>query len=250
MHLIHQVGPHAPDSSYARVSFDTSMPFGRERDTPTVANVSRDAGLTIEWSKLGEASTVGCLSISFAGRLQLHGYFPWDWKDQWHTDYGASDEHPNRDKRGGQQIARREISGLTADGERAIAVVLKQIGAGNRKHRDSGPRSRTLYSTGDVGTSRSHPTAAVSTSTAGAYYVARVLSYSANWRWPLDGSSGDTGCPTRKPSGQSACQPPASHHRRTGARRTGAGCPATGRNAQDPVDAQALEILPSGALLT
>jgi glycogen debranching enzyme len=142
MHLVHEVGPHAPDSSYARVAFDAVLPFGSEHDGPTVAKAGRDAGLTVEWSRIDRAGAVGGLSVSFAGTLTMHGYFPWDWEGVWHANYGASDERAGQERPVGhreRQIACHEISGLTADGECAIALVLQQVTGGNRRDHDGGP---------------------------------------------------------------------------------------------------------------
>jgi neutral trehalase len=134
MQLVHQVGPHAPDGSYACVAFDADLPIGRERDSPRVAKTGRDAGVTIEWSRLDRANAVGRLSVSFAGTLELRGYFPWDWEGVWHAACGAGNERVGRETPVGQpelQTASHEISGLTADGECAIAVVLLQVAGGD-----------------------------------------------------------------------------------------------------------------------
>jgi hypothetical protein len=83
MHIVHEVGPYAPDGSYARVSFDTYLPLGKGHDTPTVAKTGRVAGLTLEWSRRTDQLVVGRLSISYHGVLEVRGYFPWDWRGTW-----------------------------------------------------------------------------------------------------------------------------------------------------------------------
>ena len=83
LHIVHEVGPCAPDGSYARVSFDTYLPFGSGHDTPTVAKTGRVAGLTLEWSRIDDMSVVGRVSASFDGVVEACGYFPWDWGGAW-----------------------------------------------------------------------------------------------------------------------------------------------------------------------
>jgi len=39
--LVHDVGPHDPDGGYARVEFDTALPFGKGDDTPLVKKATQ-----------------------------------------------------------------------------------------------------------------------------------------------------------------------------------------------------------------
>ena len=81
--LVHRVGPHAPDGSYARISFDLGLPFGLERETPLVKKSEREMLLTLEWSRQGENALVGRVLTSFAGAVELTPFFPWDWAGTW-----------------------------------------------------------------------------------------------------------------------------------------------------------------------
>ena len=58
---IGEVGPHAPDSSYCRVSWK---------------NAPRDALMTLEWSRINNTTVVGRLSAKAGFRLVLETYFP------------------------------------------------------------------------------------------------------------------------------------------------------------------------------
>lgn len=80
--LVHDVGPHDPDGGYARVEFDTSLPFGKGDDTPLVRKSRRTAGLTVEWSRTEEGALLRA-TVAFRGVLELRGYFPWDWAGHW-----------------------------------------------------------------------------------------------------------------------------------------------------------------------
>ncbi|MGD2135186.1 MAG: trehalase family glycosidase, partial [Gemmatimonadales bacterium] len=101
-YLVHEVGPHAPDGSYARVSFDTSLPFGRGDETPIVEKSGRAADLTLEWSRTDEGAVLRAVA-GFTGTLELRGYFPWDWAGTWRVDHGA-------------------LVGASADGEVTLTV--------------------------------------------------------------------------------------------------------------------------------
>jgi glycogen debranching enzyme len=109
LHIVHEVGPCAPDGSYARVSFDTHLPLGKGHDTPTVVKSGRSPGLTIEWSKTGECTAVARLSIAYDGVLEVYGYCPWDWRGTWSTI--------------GEPTGCR-LDARTADGESALVALL------------------------------------------------------------------------------------------------------------------------------
>jgi len=81
--LVHQVGPHAPDGSYARISFDLGLPLGLERETPLVRKENREAWMTLEWSRQGENGLVGRVTTNYVGILELIPFFPWDWEGTW-----------------------------------------------------------------------------------------------------------------------------------------------------------------------
>ena len=84
-YLTHEVGPHAPDGRYARIVFDLDLP-GRGPDTPIVPRTGRRPGLVLEWGRTGGSAVVGRAILDFEGRLELRGYFPWDWRGAWRRD--------------------------------------------------------------------------------------------------------------------------------------------------------------------
>ncbi|UCD23147.1 MAG: hypothetical protein JSW51_08780 [Gemmatimonadota bacterium] len=119
LHVVHEVGPCAPDASYARVSFDTYLPFGKGHDTPTIAKSGRVAGLTLEWSRNGQDSVVGRLAVSFDGVVELRGYFPWDWSGAWKRDRPAD----QADSESGVHL-----TATTTDGESILHLALHRDG--------------------------------------------------------------------------------------------------------------------------
>jgi len=124
LHIVHEVGPCAPDGSYARVSFDTYLPFGREHDTPTVAKTGRVAGLTLEWSRVGDTSVVGRVSASFDGVIEARGYFPWDWSGAWKLGGHTSLPHTI-----GKTSC--QFTGESQDGEATFILSMQQVTARN-----------------------------------------------------------------------------------------------------------------------
>ena len=86
--LAHEVGPHAPDGSYARVAFDVDLPLGLGNDTPKVPAAERRAGLTVEWARGGDAVDVR-VQAAYEGVLEVRGYFPWDWTGHWRVAPGV-----------------------------------------------------------------------------------------------------------------------------------------------------------------
>ncbi|MEJ2237655.1 MAG: trehalase family glycosidase [Gemmatimonadales bacterium] len=117
MHIVHEVGPHAPDGSYARISFDTYLPLGKGRDTPTVTKTGRVAGLKLEWSVVDRDTVVGRLDVSYSGTLELRGYFPWDWEGAWLMAPNPWETTSDADL--------VVISGVTSDGESSLSVKLR-----------------------------------------------------------------------------------------------------------------------------
>ena len=90
LYLVHDVGPHDPDGTYARVAFDTDLQFGRRDETPIVAKVDRRAGLTVEWARTATGAIMRA-TVQFAGILELRGYFPWDWTGEWKVKTGTQE---------------------------------------------------------------------------------------------------------------------------------------------------------------
>jgi len=110
--LVHEVGAHAPDGSYARVSFDLDLPFGQGGDTPLVRKEGRTPGLVLEWGRVGESAVVGRVTTHFQGSLELVPFFPWDWSGRWEpwpTDQPAG--------------APTYLVGLTGSGRHSLAIL-------------------------------------------------------------------------------------------------------------------------------
>jgi hypothetical protein len=119
MHIVHEVGPHAPDGSYARISFDTYLPLGKGRDTPTVARTGRLAGLTLEWARISESTLVGRMIVAYDGVIEACGYFPWDWTGSW-TWQQTRSGGPGR-----VAATSYSLTGVPADGASTLAVLLQ-----------------------------------------------------------------------------------------------------------------------------
>jgi neutral trehalase len=81
--LVHRVGPHAPDGSYARISFDLGLPFGLGLETPLVKKSEREAWITLEWSRRSDNTLIGRVLADYVGVLELIPFFPWDWQGSW-----------------------------------------------------------------------------------------------------------------------------------------------------------------------
>ena len=79
--MVSQVGPHAPDGSYARMEFDLSIePSQRSRPTAST--------LILEWSRRND--TVALRATAKApGRLMVIGDAPWGWRDRWQEETAA-----------------------------------------------------------------------------------------------------------------------------------------------------------------
>jgi hypothetical protein len=123
--LVHDMGPHDPDGGYARVEFDTGLPFGKGDDTPLVVKAGRTAGLTVEWSRTGAgAGAVLRAGVGFSGVLELQGYFPWDWTGRWTaeptgmaatTGDGVLQCHVRTDRAGSASVAENGQAALRFD---------------------------------------------------------------------------------------------------------------------------------------
>jgi glycogen debranching enzyme len=83
-YLVSEVGPNAPDNTYARVRFDLGLPVlpADEKDeTPILIKPSARADtLTLEWSRQDERTVIGRIQGPKGADLQLLPYFPWDFK--------------------------------------------------------------------------------------------------------------------------------------------------------------------------
>jgi hypothetical protein len=118
--LVHEVGPHAADGSYACIAFDTGLPFGRGAETPVLARRQRHAGLVLEWSRQGSGARAR-VRTGFEGILEIEAYLPWDFEGGYSTD-GAG------------------LLGRSADGSLGFAVAavgskasLRALTAGSRQ---------------------------------------------------------------------------------------------------------------------
>ena len=82
-YLVHEVGPHAPDGSYARVAFDVSQPLGRGKNTPPFEIARSQPTLIVEWGRTGGSSILARVTARYHGMLEARAYFPWDWRGTW-----------------------------------------------------------------------------------------------------------------------------------------------------------------------
>jgi neutral trehalase len=129
--LVHDVGPHDPDGGYARVEFDTSLPFGKGDDTPLVKKPGRTAGLTVEWSRT-ESGAVLRARVAFRGVLELRGYFPWDWTGRWTAE--ATGMAATTADGGLRCRVRADRAGSAAVTERGEAVLRFAVAPGDQVH--------------------------------------------------------------------------------------------------------------------
>jgi len=84
LYLISEVGPHAPDGSYARIKLDLSLALGRGEDTPILKKPSKKSEtLIFEWSRKDEKTVIGKISIPKDVKIQIDHYFPWGLKGQY-----------------------------------------------------------------------------------------------------------------------------------------------------------------------
>jgi hypothetical protein len=83
-YMVSEVGPNAPDNSYARVRFDLGLPVlpaERKAETPILVKPSAKADtLTLEWSRQDERTIIGRVQGPKGADLQLVPYFPWDFQ--------------------------------------------------------------------------------------------------------------------------------------------------------------------------
>ncbi len=83
-YMVSEVGPNAPDNSYARVRFDLGLPVlpaDKKSETPILVKPSaRSETLTLEWSRQDERTVVGRVQGPKGANVELVPYFPWDFK--------------------------------------------------------------------------------------------------------------------------------------------------------------------------
>ena len=82
-----KIGPHAPDASYARMSF---------------------TNMSLEWSRANKTGCVGRVQMNVQGFLEFRAYYPWDWSGSWshsaqagdapHTEYAVRGKTQSHDE--------------------------------------------------------------------------------------------------------------------------------------------------------
>jgi neutral trehalase len=78
-YLISEIGPHAPDGSYARIKMDLGLALGRAEETPILKKPSKKSEtLILEWARKDEKTLVGKISIPKDVEIQIIHYFPWN----------------------------------------------------------------------------------------------------------------------------------------------------------------------------
>lgn len=85
-YLVHEVGPRAGDGAFARIGFDTTLPFTQGDETPLLPKTGRTPTFGLEWSRVGADRVVGRVRIAYRGVCEVRGYFPWDWVGSWTVD--------------------------------------------------------------------------------------------------------------------------------------------------------------------
>lgn len=88
--ITHEVGPHAPDGSYARMRFDVALPLGLGNETPVVERAGRDELLTVEWSRIGPRCVGLRAQATRAGWVELVLDLPWDWQGTVQAEPGGA----------------------------------------------------------------------------------------------------------------------------------------------------------------
>lgn len=74
--IVHDVGPFAPDGSYAELSFDTTLPFDLRSKTPIREKVKNDRILYLRYGKYKDG-IVGWVEVPRGIKLRLIFYSPW-----------------------------------------------------------------------------------------------------------------------------------------------------------------------------
>ena len=76
--MVSNVGPHAPDGSYARVEFDLGA-------APSPDSVPSTGTLIVEWSRRDDAVALRA-TVKAPGRLVVVGDAPWGWRERWREE--------------------------------------------------------------------------------------------------------------------------------------------------------------------
>ncbi|HEX4485428.1 MAG TPA: trehalase family glycosidase [Terriglobales bacterium] len=120
-HAVREVGPHAPDGSYSRVSWMHS---------------SKNALITLEWSRIDETTVVGRITARSSFRFVLESYFPayfsqngravsWDLDHYVQGFYSIDDSHQ-------AILGERYFDGVFGQAARFLVTVDRPtIGSGN-----------------------------------------------------------------------------------------------------------------------
>jgi len=84
LYLVSEVGPHAPDGTYARLKLDAGLPFGKGPETPVLRKPSRRSNtLHLEWSRRQERLVIGRITVPEGLDLQIVHYFPWNFSGRY-----------------------------------------------------------------------------------------------------------------------------------------------------------------------
>ncbi len=87
-YLVERVGPFAPDGSFAEVSFNPFLPFGKKRDTPILEkNTEKERLLNLRGARY-QAGVVGSLTIPAGIEIETLFYNPWDARLDYKYDHG------------------------------------------------------------------------------------------------------------------------------------------------------------------
>ncbi|MFW6131177.1 MAG: amylo-alpha-1,6-glucosidase [Candidatus Aminicenantaceae bacterium] len=84
LYLVSEVGPHAPDGKYARISLDLSLPFDKEDRTPVLIKPpSKSDTMIFEWSRQDEKTVIGHIQLPDDIECQIIHYFPWNFSGKY-----------------------------------------------------------------------------------------------------------------------------------------------------------------------
>ncbi len=81
--IVHEVGPCAPDGSYARMAFDHRRGISAETESLQGDCEAGHASMTVEWSKSSDDTCVGRVRAAESFGLECRAYYPWDWNGSW-----------------------------------------------------------------------------------------------------------------------------------------------------------------------
>lgn len=83
LNIVHEVGPCAPDGSYARMAFDHGRRVSPEMEFLQADCDAGNASMVIEWSKSSDDTCVGRVRAAESFGLECRAYYPWDWNGSW-----------------------------------------------------------------------------------------------------------------------------------------------------------------------